>query len=128
MIRQTLIMGTGILLTMGCSLMIDQPNGDIPSERELRSESKSLAGVYTDVDSNGTIKPHAETVGEGGTINGLIILGGPSDMPDIKAGGMKLKTPKETTPSVRMGDTTFSSESSSKGTGPLNKTPEARNK
>jgi hypothetical protein len=108
--------------------MIDQPKGESPSASTLRSESKSLAGIYSDIDSNGFIKPHPQSVGEGGKITGLIILGGPADMPDIKTGTMKLKEPTDTTPTVKMGDTTFSSGSSSTRTGSSNKTPEAGHK
>ncbi len=121
-------MASGLLFTTGCSLMIDQPKGDIPSESGLRSELRSLAGVYTDIDSNGSIKPHPELVGEGGRINGLIILNSPADVLNIKTGAVKHKESTDTTPTVRMGETTFSPGSGSNSTGSSGKAPEAGSK
>ncbi len=123
-----LIMASGILFATSCSLMIDQPKGGVPSESGLRSESKSLAGVYTDLDSNGSIKPHPQVVGEGGRINGLIILSAPADMLDIKTGAVKLKESTDTTPTVRMGESTFRSRSGTNSPDSSKNTPDAGNK
>ncbi len=129
-IRQTcaaIMMASGILFNTGCSLMIDQPKGDTLSASTLRTESKSLAGVYTDIDSNASIKPHPQIVGEGGRINGLIILSAPADMLDIKTGAVKHKESTDNTPTVRMGETTFSPGSGSNSTGSSSKGTEAGN-
>ena len=67
------------------------------------------------------IKPHSDLVGTDGRINGLIILGGPADMPNIKTGQNEIKGTANQTPTVKMGDKTFPSGSentdSSKGFG-----------
>lgn len=92
--------------------MIDQPKGEPQSLSALESQSKSLAGVYTDHGSDGSIKPHPHIVGTGGRSNGHIMLGGMLEVLDIKTGGPKIKASMgETTSKVRMGDTTFPSGS-----------------
>ncbi|UVT14621.1 MAG: hypothetical protein H8K04_12270 [Nitrospira sp.] len=123
-----MVMASGILFNAGCSLMIDQPKGNTPSESTLKDQSQSLAGVYSDLGSDGSIQPHSESVGQGGRINGLIILGGPADMPDMKTGRTTIKGATDTTPTVRMGETTFSSGSGPNSAGSPGRTPEAGNK
>jgi hypothetical protein len=77
--------------------------------------------VYGDLGSDGSIKPHSDLVGTEGRVDGLIILGGPVDMPNIKTGENEIKGSADQTPKVRMGDKTFPSGSdntdSSKGFG-----------
>ncbi|UVT20246.1 MAG: hypothetical protein H8K03_21170 [Nitrospira sp.] len=124
----SIVMMSVILFNTGCSLMIDPPKGDTPAESTLKSESKSLAGVYADLGSDGSIQPHSESVGQGGRINGLIILGGPADMPDMKTGKTTIKGSTDTTPTVKMGETTFSSGSGSNSTGSSGSAPKAGGK
>jgi len=94
----------------------------------LASESNSLTGVYTDIDANGSIKPHPQIVGEGGRINGLAIVGGSPDVLDIKTGTPKPRRSTNTTSTVRMGESTFSFGSDSNSTGSSSRTPEVGNK
>jgi hypothetical protein len=106
---------SGILSFAGCSLWGPESRGEAQSESTLEGQSKSLAGVYRDIGSDGSIKPHLESVGTDGRIDGLIILGGSADIPDIKTGRSTIKgSMGQTTPKVKMGETTFPSESSSK--------------
>jgi len=123
-----MVMASGILFNAGCSLMIDQPKGDTPSESTLKGQSQSLAGVYTDLGSDGSIQPHSQSVGQGGRINGLIILGEPANMPDMKTGKTTIKGSTDTTPTVRMGETTFGSGSGPNSTGSSSRMPAAGNK
>lgn len=75
-------------------------------------QSKNLAGPYRDVGSDGSIQPHPESVGvEGRGVNGLVILGGPADMPNMKTGENELKGSADRRPKVKIGDTTFPSDS-----------------
>ncbi len=131
-IRQTcayIVMASGILFTIGCSLMVDQPKGDSQSDSTVSGHSKSLAGVYADLGSDGSIKPHPQSVGHEGRITGLIILGGSADVLDIKTGNTTIKGSKgNTTPTVTMGGTTFSPGSGSNSTGTSGRTPEAGSK
>ena len=117
-----LVMASGIFSFAGCSAWGPSTKGDAQFDQiSVEGQSKSLAGVYRDVGSDGSIKPHADLVGTDGRINGLIILGGPADMPNIKTGQNEIKGSADQTPKVRMGDQTFPSGSentdSSKGFG-----------
>ena len=113
----SLCMASSLLFSAGCSLMIDQPKGDPQSPSALERQSKNLAGVYGEIGSNGSIKPHPSVVGTAGHINGLIIVGGMLDVLDIKTGAIKRQgATGEPTPKVRIGNTTFSSGSGSTGT------------
>ncbi len=84
------------------------------TSNDVEGQSKSLAGVYEDVQPNGSLKPHVQKAGVEGRVNGLIILGGPADMPNIKTGGSEIKGSANETPKVTIGDQTFPSGSNSK--------------
>ena len=80
-------MVSGILLFAGCAFMNDEPR-EAQFDSALGSQSKTLAGSYKDIGSNGSIKPRPESsykmsqepqsqpIGE-------IILGGPAEVPDM---------------------------------------------
>lgn len=115
-------MACSILSFAGCSAWGPSTKGDAQfNQSSVQGQSKSLAGVYRDVGSDGSIQPHSDVLGTDGQINGLIILGGPADMPNIKTGQNEIKGSADQTPKVRMGDKTFPSGSentdSSKGFG-----------
>lgn len=111
----SMCLASNILFGVGCSLMIDQPKGEPHSLRALESQSKSLAGVYADHGSDGSIKPHTQIMGTAGRSDGQIIIGGMLDVLDIKTGTTKSKgTMGETTPKVRIGDRTFPAEAGPK--------------
>ena len=65
-IRQTcvyIVMVSGILLFAGCVLLGNEyePQGGPQVESTPGSQSKTLAGSYSDIGSNGSIKPHPES-------------------------------------------------------------------
>ena len=63
-IRQTcvyMVMVSGILLFAGCAFLADRPQGEAqPDSTTLATQSKSLAGSYRDLGSDGSIKPHPQ--------------------------------------------------------------------
>ena len=77
----------------------------------MDGQSKSLAGAYQDVQSNGSLKPHIQKAGVEGRVTGLVILSGPADMPNIKTGENEIKGSANQTPKVTIGDQTFPSDS-----------------
>lgn len=95
------VMGSGIFLLAGCAFLADKPKDKPQGEAQLDSTtlgtSKSLAGSYKDVGSDGSIKPHpqpsynASPEPESRTDN-AITLGGPTDLPDLKTGTIKRST------------------------------------
>ncbi len=99
-IRQTcvsMVMVSGICLFAGCAFLADKPQGGAQIDSTtLGTESKSLAGAYRDIGSDGSIKPHFESSykmsEEPETQTGAITLGGPVDIPDLKTGTMKKST------------------------------------
>lgn len=112
------VMTSGVFFFYGCSLMVDEPKTGAQFDRMSGSETKSIAGLYPDVGTDGSIKPHPQSSGVGGRISGVIMLGGPAEVPDIKSGRMTIKgSTGEKTPTVRMGETTFPSGSGSNSTG-----------
>ncbi len=114
----SLCMASGLLFNAGCSLMIDQSKGEPQSPSALESQSKSLAGVYAHLESNGSIKPHPLFVGTAGQMNGHIILGGTADVLDIRTGTTTIKgSMGKALGTVRMGETTFRFRSGSYSTG-----------
>lgn len=125
-----IMMATGVILLVGCSAWTGrQDRGDSVGSSSPDMRSKSIAGVYPDVGQNGGIKPHPESVGTGGSRHGFIILGGPAEVPDIKTGTITTKgSVGDTTPKVRMGDTTFPTESTSNSRGSSNGTSGAGGK
>ena len=107
MIRHTcmyMIMASGMLLFAGCSVFADRPEETVQADRALESQSKGLAGVYSDIGSDGSIKPHPESSYQArearqGRTDGEIILGGPAPVPDLKTGETTIKgSPGGTTP------------------------------
>ena len=117
-----MVMATGMLIFAGCSAWGPSTKGTAQFQSsDVEGQSKSLAGVYQDVQSNGSIKPHLQTSGVEGRINGLVILGGPADMPNIKTGENEIKGTANQKPKVKIGDKTFPSgpdnTDSSKGFG-----------
>lgn len=112
------VMTSGLFIFCGCSLMVDEPKTGAQFERMSVSETKSIAGIYPDVGTDGSIKPHPKSSGVGGRISGVIMLGGPAEVPDMKAGRITIKgSMGDKTPTVRMGETTFPSGSDSNSTG-----------
>ena len=103
-------MACSILSFGGCSAWGPSLKGEPESLSALENQHKSLAGVYGDVRSDGSIKPHPQTVGVEGRVDGLVILGGPADMPNIKTGQNEITGAADQTPEVRIGDTTYPSE------------------
>ena len=74
-----------VLLFAGCALMNYEPRDGAQSDTALEGQSKTLAGSYKDIGSNGSIKPHPESSDKEpqGRTTGAIILGGPAEMPDM---------------------------------------------
>lgn len=85
-----MVMVSGILPLAGCYIMADRPQGEArPDSGTLGSQSKSLAGVYRDIGSDGSIKPHPQpsynmSQEPQTRTDGVITLGAPVDMPSIK--------------------------------------------
>ena len=94
----SMVMVSGILLFAGCSFLADKPQGEAQLDSTtLGTQSKSLAGSYRDVGSDGSIKPHPQpsykmSQEPQSQTDGEIILGKPVDMPDLKTGGIKRST------------------------------------
>ena len=100
-IRQTcvyIVMVSGILLFAGCSFLADRPQGEAqPDSTTLRTQSKSLAGSYRDVGSDGSIKPHPQpsynmSQEPESQTGGAITLGAPVDMPNMRMDTFKGST------------------------------------
>ena len=89
-IRQACIymsLTSAILSFAGCSAWGPESKGDAQIQSTVGR--KSLAGMYSDVGSDGSIKPHPEssmTQPKGGHATGQIMLNEPVDMPDIRTG------------------------------------------
>lgn len=98
-------MVSGILSFAGCSLWGPEPKGEAQFEPTLESQSKALAGAYSDIGSNGSIKPHPYPVHQPtekpqSQTGNAIILGGPLPVPDLNTGQTDVKgSPGGTTPS-----------------------------
>lgn len=82
----SLWLASSMLVCLGCSLLIDQPKGGPHSLSALERQSKTLARVYADHGSDGSIQPHTQIVGTAGRSDGQIIVGGMFDVLDIKTG------------------------------------------
>jgi hypothetical protein len=93
------VMVSGILLLAGCYIMADRPQGEAQLDSAtLGTQSKSLAGSYGDVGTDGSIKPHPAPSDEMGQkspslTGGEIRLGGPEQMPDLRTGTIKTEKP-----------------------------------
>jgi hypothetical protein len=118
----SMVMVSGILLFAGCSFLADKPQGEAQLDSTtLGTQSKSLAGSYRDVGSDGSIKPHPQpsykmSQEPQSQTDGEIILGKPVDMPDLKTGGIKRST-GETTPRSGSGSKSIGSSSGASGAG-----------
>jgi hypothetical protein len=100
-IRQTcvyMVMVSGILLFAGCAFLADRPQGEAQLDSTtLGTQSKSLAGSYRDVGSDGSIKPHPRpsynmSQEPDSRTGGAITLGAPVDMPNMRMDTMKGST------------------------------------
>jgi hypothetical protein len=97
--RQTskyIVMASGILLLAGCSFLADEPKGGVQGDSTLENQSKSLTGSYKDMGPDGSIKPHPEPSYKmrqepQDRTTGVIILGGPAAMPELKMGTTPMK-------------------------------------
>lgn len=108
-------MAFSILLFAGCSAWGPSTKGEAQFDGSaVESQSKTLGGVYKDVDSNGSIKPHPLEAGTGGRTDGVVIGGGPVDMPNIRTGQMEIKGTANQTPRLKIGETTYPSKSDGK--------------
>jgi hypothetical protein len=123
-IRQTcdyIVLVSGILLFAGCVLLGNEyePQGGAQFEATLGSQSKTLAGSYNDIGSDGSIKPHPESSYKmsqepQSRTDGAIILGGPPDIPDLRTGTIKRST-GGTTPRSGSGSNRTGSSSGASG-------------
>ena len=93
-----MVMVSGIFLFSSCAFLTDKPQGEAqPNSTTLGTQTKNLAGSYRDVGSDGSIKPHpqpsynASQEPESRT-GGVINLGGPTEIPDLKTGTVKSST------------------------------------
>ena len=87
-----MVLVSGILLFAGCAFKNYAPHEGPQLDG---TPGTSLAGLYKDIGSNGSIKPHPEPsykISQEPQTDGAIIFGGPVDMPDLKSGTIK-KTP-----------------------------------
>ena len=91
-------MMSGILLFAGCAFLADRPQGEAqPDSTTLATQSKSLAGSYRDVGSDGSIKPHPHpsynmSQEPESRTGDTITLGGPADMPNMRMDTFKGST------------------------------------
>ena len=88
-----LVMASAMLSFAGCSLWGPNSKGKAQFESTEMSPSMSLAGAYSDLGSDGSIKPHPESTNQGsqGRSTGVMILGGPADMPNMRTGNSTIK-------------------------------------
>ena len=121
-IRQTcvyMVMVSGILLFAGCAFLADEPQRGAQFDSTLGSQSKSLAGSYGDIGSDGSIKPHPESSYKmsqepQSRTDGAITLGGPAGIPDLRTGTIKRST-GGTTPRSGSGSNSTGSSSGASG-------------
>ena len=90
------LMASAMLSFAGCSLWGPNSKGKAQFESTELSPSMSLAGAYSDIGSDGSIKPHPESTYQmnqdsQGRATGVIILGGPADMPNMRTGNSTIK-------------------------------------
>ena len=107
-----LVLASGMFSFAGCSAWGPDSRSETQVDASsVEGQTKSLAGLYRDVGSDGSIQPHPQTVGVEGRVNGLVILGGPADVPNMKTGENEIKGSADKTPKMRIGDTTYPSDS-----------------
>ena len=123
-IRQTCIyltMVCGILLFAGCYILADRPQGEAQHDSTtLGTQSKSLAGSYRDIGSDGGIKPHPQSSYRMSQepqdqTTGEITLGA-GDVPDMKMSTMN-KSTGGTMPRSGSGSNSTNSSSGASGAG-----------
>jgi hypothetical protein len=90
------LMASGILSFAGCSLLGPESKEEAQFDRTEVSSPQSLAGMYSDLGSDGSIKPHPESTNQmnqesQGRSTGVMILGGPADMPNMRTGNSTIK-------------------------------------
>jgi hypothetical protein len=92
-IRQTcvyMVIVSGILLFTGCAVLADRPQGEAQLDSStLGTQSKTIAGVYRDIGSDGSIKPHPQpsynmSQEPESRTEGTITVGGPVDVSPLK--------------------------------------------
>ena len=81
-------MVSGILLFAGCAFVNYESRDGAQFDSALESQSKTLAGSYSDIGSDGSIKPHPESSYKmsqepQSETTGAIILGGPAEILDM---------------------------------------------
>lgn len=107
-----LVLASGVLAFSGCSAWGPESRSESHFDASsVEGQSNSLAGLYRDIGSDGSIQPHPESVGVEGQVNGLVILGGPADIPNMKTGKNEIKGSADKTPKLRIGDITYPSDS-----------------
>lgn len=87
-----------LFFLVGCSAW----NGGYTGAAPLRGadmQSKSLAGKYRDLATDGSIKSHPVAMGKGGQATGTVTVGGPAPIPDLRKGEMVIKGGSGATPS-----------------------------
>jgi len=93
-----IVMVSGIILFFaGCAFKNYAPHEEAQFDR---TPGTSLAGSYKDIGSDGSIKPHPATsykIRQEPT-DSAIILGGPTDLPDLKTGTIQKKPPSRMDP------------------------------
>lgn len=104
-----MLMASGIPLFAGCSFLADKPQGETQLDSTtFATQSKSLAGSYRDLGSDGSIKPHPyasyNMSQEPQPQTSEITLGAPVEMPNMRMGTIKSET-GGTTPRSGSGST-----------------------
>lgn len=108
-------MACSMLLLAGCSLWGPSSKGEPESLSGPESQHKALAGVYEDVDSNGSIKSHPLEVGTEGRNKGVDIGGGPVDLSDMRMSQNEIKGFTNQTPRSKIGEAPYPAKSQGKG-------------
>lgn len=79
-----------IFFFVGCSAWDGGYKGGAPPNVE-DMQGKSITGVYRDLGLDGSIKFHPVRMGIGGQTTGIIKVGGPAPIPDLRTGEMVIK-------------------------------------
>ena len=125
-IRQTclyMMMVSGILLFAGCYILADRPQGEAQLDSTtLGTQSKSLAGSYSDIGSDGSIKPHPQSSyrmsqePQSQTTGEMTLGAGNADIPDMKMSTIN-KSTGGTMPRSGSGSNSTGSSSGASGAG-----------
>ena len=108
-------MACSILVFAGCSLWGSSSKGEPESLSKLESQHNTLAGVYKDVDPNGSIKPHSLQVGTEGRTNDVVIGGEAVYLHNMRTGHNDMKGGANQTPRLKIGETSFLAKFEGKG-------------